>query len=60
MRDMGNATFPRRGEPPDKEVVRECIGGGTTKRSAIEDGGDFGNDVRIGRLPGEPDNESRC
>lgn len=60
LRDMGNATLWRRGEPPVKELVRECTGGGKTKRSAIEDGGDFGKEVRMGRLPGEPDNESLC
>ena len=38
-----------------------CDGGGSTKRSATDaDGGERGNDVRNGRLPGELASESRC
>ena len=43
------------------EVVRELTGGGMTNRSAADaDGGERGKEVRIGRLPGDVDNESRC
>lgn len=64
LRLMGNARFAARGLPPS-EVARVCSagGGGTTNLSAIEEGGDFGDfgrDVRVGRLPGDVDNESRC
>ena len=39
-----------------------CVadGGGMTNLSATERGGDRGNDVRRGRLPGEPEMLSRC
>lgn len=47
-----------------REVVRECTGpGDETKRSARAeaiDGGDFGRDVRMGKLPGDPESDSRC
>ena len=59
-RVIGNATFCNRGLPPVREVVRVCVGGGTTKRSAIDPGGERGNDVRAGRLPGDPERESLC
>ena len=59
-RVMGNATFCDRGLLPVREVVRVCVRGGRTNRSATDDGGDRGNDVRIGRLPGELVSESRC
>lgn len=41
---------------PGKEFVREW-GGGNTNWPAIDEGGDFGSEVR--RLPGRPDMESR-
>lgn len=58
-RVMGRPTFWRRGLPPLKEVVRTCEGGGRTKRSATDDGGERGREVRTGRLPGELTSESR-
>lgn len=57
---MGNATLCKRGLPPDNEGVRVWEGGGTTKRSAMDEGGERGNDVLRGRLPGEGDRDSRC
>lgn len=50
------------------EMVRECMRpGDETKRSARAeaiDGGDFdrdfGKDVRMGKLPGDPESDSRC
>jgi len=59
LRLMGSAIFWARGLPPS-DVVRLCRGGGTTNRSAIEEGGDRGREVFMGRLPGDVDNESRC
>ena len=63
-RTEGNATFCIRGLLPPtvgNEVVRELTGGGMTKRSAADaEGGERGRDVRIGRLPGDVDSESRC
>lgn len=64
-RTEGSATFCMRGLPllptVGNEVVRALTGGATTNRSANDaDGGERGNDVRMGRLPGDVDNESRC
>lgn len=59
-RVTGNATFCDRGLLPVRDVVRVCVRGGSTKRSATDEGGECGNEVRMGRLPGELVNESRC
>lgn len=63
-RTEGNATLCIRGLTPPtvgNEVVRELTGGAMTKRSAADaEGGERGRDVRIGRLPGDVDKESRC
>lgn len=61
---MGNATVCIWGLLPVNDVVRVCAGGGMTKRSATDDGGDRGRDrgkdMRIGKLPGELARESLC
>jgi hypothetical protein len=58
-RDTGNATLTERGLLV-REAVRVCDGGGSTKRSATDPGGERGNEVRNGRLPGELVSESLC
>ena len=69
LRVTGSGMFPRRGLPlglpftpcwDEKDVVRVCVAGGRTKRSAIDRGGERGNDVRSGGVPGVPDRLSRC
>ena len=57
---IGSATLCIRGLPPVNDVVRTWLGGGIMKRSATDEGGDRGKDVRIGRLPGELARESLC
>lgn len=59
-RVIGNAALFKRGLPPPRDMVRVCDDGGSTKRSATEDGGERGSDVRSGRLPGELVSESLC
>lgn len=59
-RVIGNATFCKRGLPPVRDPVRVWVKGGTTKRSAIDWGGERGRDVRVGKLPGDPEMESLC
>jgi len=61
---LGSAIGCIRGLPPPtvgKLGVREDIAGAMINRSATdEDGGERGRDVRAGRLPGEPESDSRC
>lgn len=55
-RPIGRGTLRGLTPTPGKDAVRD----GSTNLSTTDKGGDFGRDVRMGRLPGEPVMESRC